>query len=424
MIELANLLNVAGLATAYLVSQKMVNRMLNILQSQTVPREKPGSTWLELFFDLVYVAILVELGNRLSQNLSLSGTLEFAALFVPIWWSWLALVLYTRYFPSDDIGQRLLTVLYMGAMILLAFEIHAFTGSTATVFILSYAATKFILALMYGRAALQYPEYRSLVSHYSLLYLLLGLFWVAIALLAPTNFWLWGAAVLIDVLIPLFIRWSHQARSRPMPNRPPLKHHYMLHRFGELTIIVLGEFFIKLVATSSGYELAPFNIIIGACLLAVSVSLWWLYFDHTDHIQLEKEQTRPAVWIYMHYFLLCAITAYGVVGTKVFAALPGEVLSQEKRMLLGVALATALLALGVIDWASPEKGNPFSRRSHFTIRMVAAAIMLLLAFLGGQMGVGLLISLVMMVMVIQVGIDIGLRLRNKDGGRKDRGVVT
>jgi low temperature requirement protein LtrA len=46
--------------------------MFRFLQNQTVPREQGGSSWLELFFDLVYVAILVELGARLSHNLSLS----------------------------------------------------------------------------------------------------------------------------------------------------------------------------------------------------------------------------------------------------------------------------------------------------------------------------------------------------------------
>ena len=39
--------------------------MLRLLQKRTVPREESGATWLELFFDLIYVAILVELGNRI-----------------------------------------------------------------------------------------------------------------------------------------------------------------------------------------------------------------------------------------------------------------------------------------------------------------------------------------------------------------------
>ena len=387
--------------------------MLRFLQINTVPREKQGGTWLELFFDLVYVAILVELGNRLSHNLTLTGVLEYAALFVPIWWSWLALVFYTRYFPSNDIGQRLLTVLYMGAMILLAFEIHSVTGQTLTYFIFSYAATKFILALMYLRAWKQFPQYRALTSHYAALYLLIGLMWISIALFSPANYWMWGAVIAIDVFIPLFIRWSHQGRGKSQPDHPPLKHHYLLHRFGELTIIVLGEFFIKLITSSSGLDLQRFNFYLGACLLLISVSMWWLYFDHTDHTHLSNEHAHPVVWIYMHYFLLAAITAYGVVGTKVFAALPGEILSQEKRLLLCAALALALLALGIIDWASPEGDERFSRRSHLSIRVVAAVVLLLLAPIGGLINVGWLVTLVALVLVVQVGIDIWLRTRNR-----------
>jgi low temperature requirement protein LtrA len=387
--------------------------MLRLLRINTVPREESGSTWLELFFDLIYVAILVELGNRLSHNLSLSGVLEYAALFILIWWSWLALVFYTRYFPSDDIGQRLLTVLYMGAMILLAFEIHSVTIQTLTFFILSYASTKLILALMYLRAWKQYPEYRALTSHYAALYFLIGLMWIAIALFDPDNFWLWGLVIAIDIFIPLLIRWSHQVRGRPEPDHPPLKHHYMLHRFGELTIIVLGEFFIKLITSSSGLELQRFNFYLGVALLLISVSMWWLYFDHTDHTDLHRERARPVVWVYMHYFLLSAITAYGVVGTKVFAAAPGEILSQEKRLLLCLALATAMLALGIIDWASPEGNERFSRHNHLKIRVVAAGTLLLLAIIGSFINVGWLVTLIAAVLIVQVGIDIWVRTRHQ-----------
>ena len=386
--------------------------MVRFFQAQTVPRGA-GSSWLELFFDLVYVAILVELGSRLSDNLSLSGVLEFAVLFVPIWWSWLALVFYTQYFPSDDIGQRLLTVLYMGAVILLAFQIYDVTGDTAAYFALAFSATKFILALMYARAWMQFPEYRRLTSHYAALYGLLGLAWLAIAFIAPATPWLWGVLIAIDVLIPLIIRWSHVARGKPEPAHPPLKHHYMLHRFGELTIIVLGEFFIKLITGSSGREPLPFNFFSGFCLLLISVSLWWIYFDHTDHVQLNQDNARPGVWVYMHYFLLAAITAYGVVGTKVFAAGPGEILSQEKRVLLCVALAIAVVALGIIDWASPEQEGPFSRSSQLAIRLASALILLLVAAVGGAINVGWLVILVALVLVVQVGIDIGARMHNK-----------
>ncbi len=232
--------------------------MFRLLRIHTVPAEaeKEGSTWLHLFFDLVYVAILVELGNRLSHDLTLQSTLEFALLFIPIWWSWLEFVQYGRYFPIDDIGQRILTVLYMGIMLLMAFEIHGMTGQTVSAFVFVYAISKFVLALMYVRAWSLYPEYRTMISHHALGFLTAGFLWVGIAWIAATNVWLWGVAILFGVLMPLSIRLfqrltgsSEQESSRPP--YPPSKNHYLLHRFGELTIIVLGEFFIKLATSSA-----------------------------------------------------------------------------------------------------------------------------------------------------------------------------
>ena len=386
--------------------------MLRILRLHTVPAEDHENvTWLELFFDLIYVAILVELGNRLSGNLTFQGTIEFALLFIPIWWSWLGLVFFTRYFPQDDIGQRLLTVLYMGAMILLAFEIHGVTGSTATAFVGIYAITKFILALMYTRAWGHYSEYRNLTAHFFLVYVLLGLFWLFIALVAPTNYWLWGLAVAVDVLAPAVIRAVRRSRNKPDLHHPPVKYHYVMHRFGELTIIVLGEFFIKLVTSSAGRTMTRFNIYTGACLLSISVSLWWLYFDHLGHASLTGARSKIGLWMYNHYPLLAAITAYGVVGTKVFAATQGEILSDEKRYLLTSAVAIAVLALGFLEWASPEHRGPMSRKHQFGIRAIGAAALVTLGVLGGQLSVGFLTTLVVLILLIQVGYDIYSRIR-------------
>lgn len=389
--------------------------MTRFFQNNTVLHEKSGGTWLELFFDLVYVAILVELGNRLSHSLTLTGVLEFGAMFALIWWSWLALVLYTRYFPSDDIGQRMLTAVYMFVMILLAFEIHNATAQDFTYFVVAYAATKLVMALMYGRAWFAYPEYRALTSHYALINLGIGLLWLLIAAVAPENYWLWGLAAVIDIVTPLLIGASHRIRKESQPAHPPEKHHYIRHRFGELTIIVLGEFFIKLVATSSGVEQTPFNFYLGTCLLLISLSIWWLYFDHTDHAPLDGGHTHPFIWAYTHYLLLAAIAAYGVVGTKIFAAAPGDILSAEKRLIFCIALAVVLLALGIIDWASPEDNGRLSRRPHLTIRIGTALVLLLLAGLGNLINVGWFVTFVALVLIGQVTFDIGTRLRNKEG---------
>jgi len=44
--------------------------------------------WLELFYDLVYVATLIQIGNFLSDNLSVEGFAQFLVLLTVVWWWW------------------------------------------------------------------------------------------------------------------------------------------------------------------------------------------------------------------------------------------------------------------------------------------------------------------------------------------------
>jgi len=388
--------------------------MFHFLRIHTVPTEEEGSTWLQLFFDLVYVAILVELGNRLAGNLDLLGVVEFALLFIPIWWSWLEFVNYGRQYPVDDIGQRILTVVYMTVMLLLAFEIHALTESGATIFILTYGLSKFILALMYGRAWFLYPAYRHLTSYRAVVFVAVGFVWILIAFVAPSNIWLWALPIALEILLPLFIQMVQRTTARLELPSPAIKHHFAINRFGELTIIVLGEFFIKLVTSSAGRELTAINYLMGAGLLAISVSLWWLYFDHLEHASLAKAGSRLGVWVYSHYPFMVAITAYGVVGNKIFAVTPRQPLDDTKRLLFTIALATAVLAYGAIEWATKEKDEPLSRSPQPWVRLVGAAALLVLGFFGGSLNSGLLVGLVAAILLVQVGLDVTMRLQRPE----------
>ena len=388
--------------------------MFRFLRIHTVPDEDEGSTWLQLFFDLVYVAILIELGNRLSHDLTLEGALQFALLFIPIWWSWLEFVFYGRYFPIDDIGQRILTVFYMAFMLAMAFEIHEVTAGTAAGFIIAYALSKFVLALMYARAWKQFPQYRSLTTHYVIGFVFAGLLWLAIALIAPTNFWLWGLATLVGVLSPQIIRFLQKRTGRSEQPIPATKYHFMLHRFGELTIIVLGEFFIKLVTTADDRELTSTNIYMGLSLLGISISFWWLYFDHLEHSRLTNAGSHLGIWVYSHYPFLMGITAYGVLGTKVFAATRGVPLDDNKRLLFTTALAIALLAYAAIERAIKENDEPLTRQPQSWLRIGGAAVLLALGVFGGSLNVGVLVTLVVAVFLLQVGFDVYRRLQRPD----------
>jgi low temperature requirement protein LtrA len=387
--------------------------MLRLFRTNTVPhRDAESTTWLDLFFDLVYVAILVELGNRLSHDLSLLGVVEYALLFIPIWLSWLEPVFYSRRFPTDDIGHRVLTIAYMSIMLSMAFELHDVTGDTSTTFILAYAAGKAILALMYVRAWLRHPEYRFFTGTHIILYSFLTVFWVVIAVWQPLGFTWWAVATAVGLFAPFIIPRFQKWIGKPEMETPPVKSQYVLERFGELTIIVLGEFFLKAALGSAERENYLLTSFYGLGLLGISVGVWWLYFDHLDHSSLTDVKSRPRVWVDLHYPFLAALAAYGVAGTKVLDLAPGEVLSDEKRLLLCFALTVVLLATAGFEWAVPEREAEMARKPQIWMRFIAALILAALALWGGGLGAHFLIAIIALIVFALVAFDISTRRQN------------
>ena len=113
--------------------------------------EERHATWLELFFDLVFVVIISQLSHFLLHEISILRFLEFLFLFIPVWWSWTGVTFYSTRFYSDDIGHRLLLLLQMGGAGAMAVNISGAFSDTFSGFAISYAFMRFILILEYIR---------------------------------------------------------------------------------------------------------------------------------------------------------------------------------------------------------------------------------------------------------------------------------
>ena len=113
--------------------------------------ERPA-TWLELFYDLVFVVAVAELGHSLSSHYDLVGLLQFVGLFVPVWWTWFHHTVYADRFDSDDVAHHLLTILQMVFVAGLAASVHGATGETSQEFALAIVGIRIVQIVMYLRA--------------------------------------------------------------------------------------------------------------------------------------------------------------------------------------------------------------------------------------------------------------------------------
>ena len=68
-------------------------------------------TFLELFYDLVYVVIIAELAHSLSAHINIEGFLQYGFLFLLVWWAWFNGAMYHDLHGNNDIKTRVMTFL-------------------------------------------------------------------------------------------------------------------------------------------------------------------------------------------------------------------------------------------------------------------------------------------------------------------------
>jgi low temperature requirement protein LtrA len=110
-------------------------------------------TWLELFFDLVFVAAVAQVADPLRAEYTIAGLVRFTPLFVLIWWAWTGHTVFSTRFDSDDGLQRGLTLVQVFAVAAMAANAKdALDSRSSAGFAAAYAAVRFVLVAQYFRA--------------------------------------------------------------------------------------------------------------------------------------------------------------------------------------------------------------------------------------------------------------------------------
>lgn len=320
------------------------------LRSGSEAESERHATWLELFYDLVFVAAVAQLARGLSDDYSWLGMLRFSALFVPVWWAWVGHTYYLTRFDTEDVGHRLLTMAQMAAAASLAVHVPAALGATSAGFALSYAAVRFILVAEYLRAGGHIPAVRPLTGRYAAGFGAAASLW-ALSVLAPVpwRFGLWGVALAVDFLTPLTAGQLH------VRFPPHLMH--LPERFGLFTIIVLGEAVLSVVMGIGTGGLTFGSGVAGIMGLLVAFALWWGYFEGARGAAVlilspGRNVWRYQQWLYSHLPLLMGITATAVGIKHIIHRTPGDALPFPEGWLLSLSVAAGVLALNAIFLAA------------------------------------------------------------------------
>ncbi|HEX8006714.1 MAG TPA: low temperature requirement protein A [Trebonia sp.] len=305
--------------------------------SEPVPRPRPwlrrmsgrdpdeegrASTPLELLFDLTFVVAVAQAATQLQHMLArgqvghaLAG---YATAFFGLWWAWVNFTWFASAYDTDDVPYRLLTMLQMAGVLVFAAGIPAaFQHFDFVTVVVGYVIMRLAMVAQWLRAAHGHPEGRVSTLRYAAGVTVVELGWVGRLFLPGLPGWI-GFAVLIaaELLVPAWAEFTGR--------RTPWNADHIAERYGEFTIIVLGEVIAVIgaaIGTALGHGPASPNLLTAAAagLLLVFV-LWWSYFKHPAAESIRQSLPWTFVWAFGHYLIFAAVAAFGaglqvVVGT-------------------------------------------------------------------------------------------------------------
>jgi low temperature requirement protein LtrA len=304
-------------------------------------------TWLELFFDLVFVAAVAQVGSHLRDDYSIAGLLRFALLFALIWWAWLGHTTFSTRFDTDDLVQRALTALQLFLVAVMAVNsTGALDSRDSAGFAAAYSIMRLVLAGQFLRAR-HVRRARPLATRYAASCGIAAALWLASALVpAPARFWLWAVALTIDVGTPL-------VSTRHLVDVPHDAAH-LPERYGLFSIILIGE---SMAAVMAGMEHQEYWSLRAASAAVIGMTMvfaiWWIYFDGVDAtahrmVRSMSDAVRFHVWTYAHFPLYLGIAVAGVGLEHTIETATEAPLPDGEALILAVSGATVVLALAAI----------------------------------------------------------------------------
>ena len=336
-------------------------------------------TYIELFFDLVFVFAITQLSHGLLHHLTPLGAFQAALLFLAVWWVWIYTCWITNWLDPERPAVRLLLLALMLAGLVMsmslpeAFEDKGLTFAIAFV-LMQVGRSLFVAWALRRHNARNYRNFLRITAWLAVS----GACWIAGGLSeGPQRMALWGLAVAIEFASPSLGFWT-PGLGRSTTADWDVEGGHMAERCALFVIIALGETLLMTGATVAELPREAGVLTAFGAAFAASVAMWWIYFDtgseraahHFEHAADRGRVARNA-YTYLHIPIIAGIVLCAVADELVLVH-PDHATDAGILVILGGPLVY-LLGNMLFKWTTNTRRTP--PLSH----MAGVALLLLLA---------------------------------------------
>ncbi|NVO17629.1 MAG: low temperature requirement protein A [Rhodoplanes sp.] len=335
-------------------------------------------TYVELFFDLVFVFAITQLSHLLLEHPTSLGMLQTAMLLSAVWWVWIDTSWVTNWLDPQTVPVRImLFVLMLAGLVLstsipLAFETRALPFAGAYV-LMQLGRSLFVLWATRRTSPGNYLNFKRITAWA----VLSAPLWIAGALVdGEARYLCWGAALALDFIAPATGFWT-PGLGGSATGEWDVEGHHIAERCALFTIIALGESILVTGVTFGRMDWTAPTVAAAVTAFVGSIAMWWIYFNigaeqGTARIASSDDPGRLArlAYTYVHLLPIAGIIVAAVADELVLAHPSGHTDLKTAAAVIG---GNALFLVGNLMFKRILLGRP--ALSH----MVGLGLLLLLA---------------------------------------------
>ncbi len=263
-------------------------------------------TWLELFYDLLFVAAVSKATHVLlhveHHLISAEHLLKYVLIFIPIWWAWVGQSVYNNRFGRDSHGQRAFMAIELFFVLIMTASLDVDFDANYVPFFVGYIGLRLLTIIQYQLSKRSETGHKRHTAHFFGTYLWLGIAVSACSLFFDswTRYILLYAGILLDISIPLIGR--HTLRKTPIHTA------HLLERFALFTLILLGESVISMLAVLQSNHFTASSVVFAVLAFVLVIAIWWQYFENVERHLDKSRQTAGQTIIYGHLFIFFSLS--------------------------------------------------------------------------------------------------------------------